>query len=88
MAYISYGKLWRSEFYNNVSLKGRLRDKNFNHIKLKVIDSYKKDETITTSFERSNLEDVVNKAYLDRKLFRIEGHISFFKKKIKINLNS
>ena len=31
----------------------------------------------TTKFEPSNDEDVVNKAYLDTKLSKIEVHISF-----------
>ena len=30
MAYISYDKLWRSEFYNNVSAKDRVQDINLN----------------------------------------------------------
>ena len=36
MAYISYDKLWRSEFYKNVSAKGRVQDISLNQVKLKV----------------------------------------------------
>ena len=42
MAYISYQKLWRSEFYNNVSAKDRAQDINIHQIKIKVNDTYKK----------------------------------------------
>ena len=34
---------------------------------------------MTTSFEPSN-DDVINKAYLETKLYRIEGHLSFIEK--------
>ena len=44
MAYISYDNLWRSELYNNVSAKDRFQDSNPNQLKLKVNDTYKKDE--------------------------------------------
>ena len=54
MAYISYDKFWRSEFYNNVSAKDELQDKIFKYLKPKVNDSYKGDENITTKFEASN----------------------------------
>ena len=43
MAYIGYDKLWRSEFYINVSAKDRVQDINLNQMKLKVDDTYKKD---------------------------------------------
>ena len=36
----------------------------------------KKDEKITTDFEPINNEDIINKAYLDEKLFKINGHLS------------
>ena len=48
MADDCYKKLWRSEFYNNVSAKDRVQDIKPNQTKLKVNDTYKKDEKITT----------------------------------------
>ena len=42
MAYITFDKLWRSEFYNNVSSKDGVQDINFNQLKLKVNDTFKK----------------------------------------------
>ena len=36
--------------YKNVSTKDRVQDRNLNQLKLKVIDTYKKDEKITTNF--------------------------------------
>ena len=68
MAYIRYDKPCRSEFRNNVSAKERVQDKNLYRLKLKVNDTYKKDEKITTSVEASNPEDVVNKSFIDTKL--------------------
>ena len=50
-------------------------DFNLSHIKLKVNDTYKKDEQITTEYEPSNDEDVISKAYLDEKVFKTEGRI-------------
>ena len=47
---------------------------NLNQLKLKVNDTYKNDEKIT-NFEPSNDENVINKAYLDEKLSKIEVHI-------------
>ena len=41
---------------------------NINQLKLKVNDAYEKDEKITTKFETSNDEDVLNKFFLDTKL--------------------
>ena len=41
-----------------------------NQLKLEVHDTYRKDEKITTDFEPINNEDVINKAYLDGKLFK------------------
>ena len=67
MSYISYDKLWKSEFYTNVSAKDRVPDINLNQLKLKVNDSYKKDEKITTNVEASNPKDVINKGFFDNK---------------------
>ena len=80
MAYISYNKLWESEFDGIVSKRDKLQDLNINQLKLEVHDTYKKDEKITTIFETVNDEDVINKAYLDEKLEKIEGHLSKLEK--------
>ena len=53
---------------------------NINQLKLEVHDTYKKDEKITTNFEAVNDKDVINKAYLDDKLKKIDGHISYIEK--------
>ena len=44
MAFISYNKLWESEFDSIVSKRDKLQDANFNQLKLEVHDTYKKDE--------------------------------------------
>ena len=80
MTYIGYDKLWRSEFYNNVSAKEKVRDINLNRSELKVNDTCKKDEKNKTIFEHSNDEDVINKVYLDQKLSKIEGQSSYIEK--------
>ena len=86
MAYISYNKLWESKFDGIVSKRDKLQDLNFNQLKLEVHDTYKKDEKISTNFEPVDDKDVMNKAYLDNKLKKIEGHISYLEKDYK-NLN-
>ena len=80
MAYISYNKLWESEFDGIVSKRDKLQDLNINQLKLEVYDTYKKDEKLTTNFEPVDDSDVINKAYLDSKLIKIDGHISYLKK--------
>ena len=35
----------------------------------------RKDEKITTNLEPVNDEDVMNKAYLDKKVLKMDGHI-------------
>ena len=80
MAYISYNKLWESEFDGIVSKRDKLQDLNINQLKLEVHDTYKKDEKITTNFEPNDNEDVINKGYLDSKLLKIDGHISKLEK--------
>ena len=80
MAYISYNKLWESEFDGIVSKRDKLQDSNINELKLEVHDTYKKDEKITTNFEPVNNSDVINKGYLDIKLEKINGHLSFLEK--------
>ena len=80
MAVISYNKLWESEFDGIVSKRDKLQDANFNQLKLEVHDTYKTDEKITTNVEVVNDEDVINKTYLDEKVKKVEGHITYNKK--------
>ena len=80
MACISYNKFWESEFDSIVSKRDRLQDLNLNQLKLEVDDTLKKDEKITTDFEAVDDKDVINKAYLDEKLKKIYGHISYIEK--------
>ena len=80
MAYISYNKLWESEFDGIVSKRDKLQDANINQLKLEVHDTYKKDEKLTTNFEPTDNSDVINKGYLDEKLIKIDGHLSKLEK--------
>ena len=80
MAYISYSKLWESEFDGIVSKRDKLQDANISQLKLEVHDTYKKDERITTNFKPVDNEDVINKSYLDEKLIKINGHLSNLEK--------
>ena len=80
MAYISYNKLWESEFDGIVSKRDNLQDLNINQLKLEVHDTYTKDEKLTTNFKAVDDSDVINKAYLDEKLKKIYGHISYIEK--------
>ena len=80
MAYISYNKLWESEFDGIVSKRDKLQDLNINQLKLDVHDTYEKDEKITTNFEPIDKTDVINKGYLDEKLLKINGHLSKLEK--------
>ena len=80
MAYISYNRLWESEFDGIVSKRDKLQDLNINELKLEVHDTYKKDEKITTNFEPVNNSDVINKGFLDEKLLKINGHLSKLEK--------
>ena len=80
MAYISYNKLWESEFDGIVSKRDKLQDLNINNLKLEVHDTYKKDEKISTDFEPIDNSDVINKGYLDEKLLKINAHLSTLEK--------
>ena len=73
---MSYNNIWENEFDNIVSSKDRVQDIPISQLKLKVNDVFKKDEKITTNFEPSDDKYVINKAYLDTKLSKIEGHLS------------
>ena len=80
MAYISYNKLWESEFDGIVSKRDKLQDINIKNLKLEIHDTYKTDEKLTTNFEAVDDSDVINKAYLDDKLLKINSHISKLEK--------
>ena len=80
MAYISYKKLWESEFDGIVSKKDKLQGLNINQLRLKVHDTYKEDEKITKIFVAVNDEEVINKSYLDEKFIKLDGHLSFLEK--------
>ena len=80
MAFISYNKLWESDFDGIVSKRDKLQDLNVNQSKLEVHDTYKKDEKLTTNFEPNDNEDVINKGYLDEKLIKINSHLSKLEK--------
>ena len=59
-------------------------------MKLEVRDTYKEDEKLTTNFEPTDNTDVINKAYLDEKLFKRNGHFSTLVKdyyEIKLQYN-
>ena len=80
MAYISYNKLWESEFDGIVSKRDKLQDLNINQLKLEVHDTYKKDEKITTNFEPIDNPDVVSEGYLDGELKKTNSHIAYIEK--------
>ena len=80
MTYISYNKLWESEFDGIVSKRDKLQDLNINQLKLEVHDTYRKVEKITTNFEPVDNVDVINKGYLDSKFLKIDGHLSKLEK--------
>ena len=80
MAYISYNKSWESEFDGIVSKRDNLQDANINQLKVEVHDTYEKDEKLTTNFEPIDEKEVINKAYLDEKLLKIDGHLSKLEK--------
>ena len=60
--------------------KDRLQDLNINQLKLEVHETYKKDEKITTKFEPTDESNVINEAYRDEKLRKIDGLISYIAK--------
>ena len=71
---ITYGVL------NFSKTKDGVQDINLNQLKLKLNDTYKRDEKVTTKVEPSNKEVVVSKADLDTNLSKKEGHFSLLKK--------
>ena len=74
MACFSYDKLRQPKFYKFVSAKDKVQDINLNHLKLKLNDTYKKDEKVTTKFEATNPEDVKNKGFFHKKSSKIKSH--------------
>ena len=57
---------------------------------MKTIDTSEKDGKITTNFKPINVEDVINKTYLDDKLSKIQCHTPLLQKdynEIKIHNN-
>ena len=76
MAYISYKKLWESEFDGIVSNRDKLQDLHINQLKFDVHDTYEKDENITTNLEPMVDSDVINKAYFDAKFKKIDGNFA------------
>ena len=61
-----------------------------NQLKHEVLNTYEKDQKITTNFEAVDDEDVINKAYLDSKLLKLDGHLSKLEKdynKYKLQYN-
>ena len=80
MFYIHYNKLWESEIDGIVRKRYKLQDLNINQLKLEVHDAYQKREKISTNFEAVDDKDVLNKAYLDEKLKKIDGHIPYIQK--------
>ena len=80
MAYISYNKLWESEFDGIFSKRDKLQDANISQLKLEVDDTYKKDEKITTNFAPIDNSDVINKGYLDEELKKTNAHIANIEK--------
>ena len=75
IAYIGFGKLQRSDFYENVSAKDKVQVININQLKLKVNYTYKNDQNLSTNFKPSTDEDVINKTYPATILSKLEGQI-------------
>ena len=72
-------KIRESDFDGSVSKRDKLQDFIINHLKLEVHDTLKKVK-ITTDFESTDNSIVINKSYLDHKLFKINGHLSKIEK--------
>ena len=83
MAFLSYNRLWESEFDNLVSKKDKVQDLKINDLKLELYDTYEKDKKITTNFQPTDDPDVISKAHLNEKLFKINGHSSLSQKDYK-----
>ena len=58
-----------------------MQDLNINQLKLELHDFFeKKNEKISTNFEPVKNEDLINQAYLDEELKKINGYLSFLEK--------
>ena len=53
---------------------------NNNQLKLKVHDTHKEDEKITTNFKAVIDADVINEAYVDEKFLKINCHLTILEK--------
>ena len=53
-----------------------MQDVTLNRLNFKIT-IVKKSEKIAKIFEPTNLQDVKNKGFLDKKLSKLEGHISY-----------
>ena len=80
VAYISFTNLLKSEFDGIVSKRDKLQKLDLKKLKLEVHYSYEKDLNITTNFEAVDNEDVINKAYIDKKIKKTDVHISYIEK--------
>ena len=65
---------------NNVSAKDKVLVVNLNRSKLKVNDTYKKDEKTTTNFEPTSPKDFIYKRYLDTEFSKVKCHVSYIEK--------
>ena len=79
MTYNCFNKLSESEFDNIVSRKNAVQDLNINQLELQVHDAYQ-NEKLTTTFKDLYQSDDIYTAYLDKKLSKIDGHLSFLEK--------
>ena len=77
MAYTRYNRLLESEFDNIVCRKVKIQDRLFDQWKFERHDTYQNDEKITTNFQSIDKEDVINKAFVEENLLKIDGHSSF-----------
>ena len=60
-----------------------MQDINLYQIKLRVNDTYKKDEKTTTKFEPNKPEGVITKGYLVTEISNVEGLISYIERYYK-----
>ena len=74
--------MWESEFDNIVSKEVKVQEININQLELEVHDSYEKENTKTV-FEPISSENVMNKAYTDENLIKINGHFVIIRKRIQ-----
>ena len=69
--------------------KDKVQDLNNNQLKLLVQDAHQKYEKIATSCKPVDESHLINKANLNAKVIKIDGHLSFLEKfTTDINYNS